>query len=105
MLIYNVLFQSQRLENITGETDIKIDDGEEIHTETHYHLFIEKHGSIGNDYHELMTCLRKHQLALESVSRGILSSKAIILTVFANWFNHLAFTRTLIFNHFIYSFL
>ncbi|XP_071651080.1 uncharacterized protein [Temnothorax longispinosus] len=58
---------SQRLENITGEADTILDDYEKIHSGTHYHLemFMEKNSSAGNDYSELMTCLKKHQLALE----------------------------------------
>ncbi|XP_039305968.1 uncharacterized protein LOC120357945 isoform X6 [Solenopsis invicta] len=58
---------SQRLENMTGEIDIKSDDDEENYTEMHYQLFAEKYRSTGNDYRELITCLKKHQLALESV--------------------------------------
>ncbi|XP_071637122.1 odorant receptor Or2-like isoform X5 [Temnothorax longispinosus] len=58
---------SQRLENITGEADTILDDYKKIHSGTHYHLgiFMEKNSSAGNDYSELMTCLKKHQLALE----------------------------------------
>ncbi|XP_039305957.1 uncharacterized protein LOC105206589 isoform X3 [Solenopsis invicta] len=58
---------SQRLENMTGEIDIKSDDDEENYTEMHYQLFAEKYRSTGNDYRELITCLKKHQLALEHV--------------------------------------
>ncbi|XP_011702677.1 PREDICTED: uncharacterized protein LOC105458816 isoform X2 [Wasmannia auropunctata] len=57
---------SQRLESITGEIDTS-NDNEIIHKKTHYHLLMEKHGSAGNDYSELITCLKKHQLALEHV--------------------------------------
>ncbi|TGZ38509.1 Uncharacterized protein DBV15_11898 [Temnothorax longispinosus] len=66
---------SQRLENITGEADTILDDYKKIHSGTHYHLgiFMEKNSSAGNDYSELMTCLKKHQLALESVLHKILS--------------------------------
>lgn len=73
MLIYNNLFQSQRLENIIGEANTKSNGDEKIHIGTHYHLeiFMEKHGS-DNDYHELMTCLKKHQLALKSVPCSII---------------------------------
>jgi len=70
VLINNVLFQSQRLENITGKVDTTSDDDDKIHT----HYLIEKHNSDDNDYHELMTCLKKHQLALESVLRKFLLS-------------------------------
>ncbi|XP_036147465.1 uncharacterized protein LOC105832583 [Monomorium pharaonis] len=56
---------SQRLENITGKTDIKSDDNENIQIEMYYHVFMEKRGSIGNNYRELIMCLKKHQLALE----------------------------------------
>jgi len=71
VLINNVLFQSQRLENITGKVDTTSDDDDKIHT----HYLIEKHNSDDNDYHELMTCLKKHhKLALESVLRKFLLS-------------------------------
>ncbi|GAB1867908.1 Odorant receptor [Camponotus japonicus] len=58
---------SHRLENIVGQTDVKIDENEQIRTRTHYHLSIERYDSINEDYRELMICLRKHQLALEHV--------------------------------------
>nr|XP_012231786.1 PREDICTED: uncharacterized protein LOC105677626 [Linepithema humile] len=67
---------SHRLENIICKTDAEIYNNEETHTGMHYHLLIEKHdsGSSNDDYHELMACLKKHQLALEYVLREILSS-------------------------------
>ncbi|KAL6268708.1 hypothetical protein P5V15_001836 [Pogonomyrmex californicus] len=52
----------QRLENITDRTN-----GKKPNTKKYYYLFKETHGSIGSDYHELITCLRKHQFALEHV--------------------------------------
>jgi len=44
-----------------------------MHTETYYHLLMEEHDSTSNDYRELMMCLKKHQLALQSVPREVLS--------------------------------
>jgi len=58
---------SQRLENITSEADTKLNDDEKIHMGTHLEVFMEEYDSAGNGYHELMMCLKKHQLALESV--------------------------------------
>ncbi|XP_036146995.1 odorant receptor 24a-like [Monomorium pharaonis] len=55
---------SQQLENITRKTDITSSD-KKVHKEMHYHIFMEKHNSIGNDYIALINCLKKHQLALE----------------------------------------
>lgn len=48
----------------------------------HYDLeiFMEKHDS-DNDYYELMTCLKKHQLALESVPCKVLSSITMALII------------------------
>ncbi|XP_072756972.1 uncharacterized protein [Anoplolepis gracilipes] len=56
---------SHSFENIVGQTSVKTNDNEKIRTRTH--LFIERHDSINDDYHELMKCLKKHQLALEYV--------------------------------------
>lgn len=70
-----------------------MDDDENIHTGMHYYLFMEEHGSVGNDYRELTTCLKKHQLALEFVLlRKILLPIVIIimaLTILVKRFNHL----------------
>lgn len=68
MLTYTLFyFLSHRLENIMGQTNVKTYDNEKIRARTHYHLFIERHDSINDDYCELMICLKKHQLALEFV--------------------------------------
>lgn len=68
MLTYTLFyFLSHRLENIMGQTNVKTYDNEKIRARTHYHLFIERHDSINDDYRELMICLKKHQLALEFV--------------------------------------
>ncbi|XP_025074130.1 odorant receptor 49a-like [Pogonomyrmex barbatus] len=64
----------QRLENITGRTNDK-----KPNTEKYYYLLKESHGSVGSDYHELITCLRKHQFALEHVQ--ILDSMFTHVTV------------------------
>ncbi|KYQ47064.1 hypothetical protein ALC60_13921, partial [Trachymyrmex zeteki] len=58
---------SHRLENITGEAETKSNDNKKKYIGKHYHLLMEKHGSTGNDYHELIMCLKRHQLALEFV--------------------------------------
>ncbi|KAG5332520.1 OR22B protein, partial [Acromyrmex heyeri] len=57
---------SHRLENITIKAETKSDNNKK-YVGRHCHLLMEKHGSTGNDYHELIMCLKRHQLALEHV--------------------------------------
>ncbi|KYN26701.1 Odorant receptor 49b [Trachymyrmex cornetzi] len=58
---------SHRLENITVKAETKSDNNKK-YIGRHYHLLMEKHGSTGNDYRELIICLKRHQLALEYIS-------------------------------------
>ncbi|KYM96668.1 hypothetical protein ALC62_12664 [Cyphomyrmex costatus] len=73
---------SHRLENITGEAKTKLEDEKNICTGRHYHLLTEEHGSTGNDYRELMICLKRHQLALEFVLRTFLLHVQILNSTF-----------------------
>ncbi|KYM85888.1 hypothetical protein ALC53_04378 [Atta colombica] len=57
---------SYRLENITIKAENKSDNKKQ-YIGRHCRLLMEKHDSIGNDYHELIMCLKRHQLALEYV--------------------------------------
>ncbi|KAG5320654.1 OR22B protein, partial [Pseudoatta argentina] len=57
---------SHRLENITVKAETKSDNNQK-YVGRHYHLLMEKYGSTGNDYRELIMCLKRHQLALEHV--------------------------------------
>ncbi|XP_025995228.2 uncharacterized protein LOC105193345 isoform X2 [Solenopsis invicta] len=56
----------EQLENITSKAGTTSNNDGEIHTEMQYHTFIKKHSFIGNDYKILITCLKKHQLAVEN---------------------------------------
>jgi len=66
MLINNISFQSYRLENITVKAENKSDNKKQ-YIGRHCRLLMEKHDSTDNDYHELIMCLKRHQLALEFV--------------------------------------
>ncbi|XP_011878591.1 PREDICTED: odorant receptor 67c-like isoform X2 [Vollenhovia emeryi] len=75
---------SQCLENIIGDANITPDDDGTIHSGTQYHLeiYMEKHG---NDYRELMICLKKHQHALEQVETlNSMFTQATFILLFLN---------------------
>lgn len=74
-------FPRQRLENITSEVENinnETDNGGTCANSGHY-LFSKKLDSVVLDYRELLACLRIHQVALEFVSREILSLAIMLI--------------------------
>lgn len=73
-------FLSACLENIISEADTLLCDGEK--NQDHKHLKAHNFVKCNADYCKMITCLEKHQLAIEFVPRKIWSS--IIKTIFAH---------------------